>query len=74
MSHKIKNEALSHEEKPYPCDKCFEIFDTEKSLEKHKITEHSDSFLTIEIFSPITNEGENLPRPKLLVHGKTSEK
>ena len=54
MSLKVKDEGdlkfeeketPSYEEKPYPCDKCFEIFDTEKSLEKHKITETQRQFI-----------------------------
>ena len=64
MSHKVYRE-----EKPHPCDKCFEIFDNEKSLEQHKIREHSDSVFTIEICNPISNEDENLQHSILTVHG-----
>ena len=64
MSHKV-----NYEEKPHPCDKCFEIFDNEKSLEQHKIREHSDNVFTIEICNPISSEDENSQHSIVTVHG-----
>ena len=66
MSYEVKNEDPPYEEKPVVCDKCFGIFDTEKSLEKHKITEHDNILFSSQIFQPL--EDENLKHNLLMVH------
>ena len=68
MSFNNNNEeVVKLEENPYACDKCFGIFDTEKLLEKHKISEHSDSLLTVQISHPMSSDDEKL-RHNLRIH------
>ena len=69
MSLQVHNEDDSlDEEKPHACDKCFGIFDTENSLEKHKITEHSDSLVPSKSSDLISSDDEKPKHPNLMDH------
>ena len=66
--HNNNEEDLKFEDKPHACDKCFGIFDTEKSLEKHKINEHSESLFTSHVSELISSGDEKLNQCNLTVY------